>query len=102
MDSKINKLDGGSLNIVAQELKKCADSWQPKARLLGNVRAEDISRLCEANVSMLAYVKSKIEITEQMQKEDSGIDPAHSQFLSGLWNAYDDIRHELENGDFKL
>jgi hypothetical protein len=65
------------------------------------VRAEDIGRMCDMNIRMLDYVKKKIEITEQLQKEDKGLDRSHSEFLSGTWNAYDDIRHELEHGDFK-
>lgn len=39
--------DGAELHVVAEELKRCAKSWNPKARLLGNVRSEDIVRLCD-------------------------------------------------------
>lgn len=49
---------------------------------------------------VLSYVKEKIAIVEQMEKEDNGLDYGHSQFLSGLGNAYEDIRFELENGLF--
>lgn len=32
---------------VARELRDCAARWEPEARLLGNVRAEDIIRVCD-------------------------------------------------------
>ena len=51
--------------------------------------------------AVLSYVKEKIAIVEQMEKEDKGTDYGHSQFLSGLGNAYEDIRFELEDGLFK-
>ena len=51
--------------------------------------------------AVLTYVKEKILIVEQMEKEDKGLDYGHSQFLSGLENAYEDIRFELEEGSFK-
>lgn len=35
------------LESVAAELHLCALAWVPEARLLGNVRAADIARLCE-------------------------------------------------------
>ena len=50
---------------------------------------------------VLSYVKEKISIVEQMEKEDKGTDYGHSQFLSGLGNAYEDLRFELEEGSFK-
>jgi hypothetical protein len=34
------------LSEVAQELMKCALSWVPDTKLVGNVRANDIARLC--------------------------------------------------------
>ena len=40
--------DGASIEIIAYELKKCTQYWNPKTRLIGNVRAEDIARLCDS------------------------------------------------------
>jgi hypothetical protein len=57
----------------------------------GNSRLSDV----------LSYVKEKLAIVEQMQSEDKGLDYGHSQFLTGLYNAYEDIRFELEEGLFK-
>ncbi len=39
--------DGQSIDIIAQALKDCCDSWNPEARIVGNIRAEDIARLCK-------------------------------------------------------
>jgi hypothetical protein len=62
--------DGAPITLVATELKKCADSWDPKVRLLGNIRAEDISRLC-ANISeqILPNVKEPIKKPSPFSKE---------------------------------
>jgi len=35
-----------TLQEVAEELWSCATAWDPETRLLGNVRAADIARLC--------------------------------------------------------
>lgn len=36
---------------IAQELLQCAESWEPQARLLGNVTAEEIAALCRCLLS---------------------------------------------------
>jgi hypothetical protein len=36
-----------SINSVARELWRYANAWEPDVRLIGNVRAADIMRLCE-------------------------------------------------------
>ena len=36
---------------VARRALECAESWDPQARVLGNVRAADIARLCRAFMS---------------------------------------------------
>jgi hypothetical protein len=36
--------DGASFDVVLAEVYRCAATWEGKARLLGNVRAEDICR----------------------------------------------------------
>lgn len=50
---------------------------------------------------VLDYVKEKIKIVQEMEKEDKGLDYNHSSFLSGLSNAYEDIRFQLEDGFLK-
>lgn len=44
----------GELRSVAAELYQCAVSWKPEARLVGNVRADDIARLCLHMEELLA------------------------------------------------
>ncbi len=39
--------DGASPRKVMLQLAICADAWEPKVRLLGNIRAEDIKRMCD-------------------------------------------------------
>lgn len=43
--------DGAPIELVARELLKCCNSWDPKVRLLGNIRVEDIARLCIATMA---------------------------------------------------
>ena len=33
---------------VVNEVLECAESWVPEARLIGNVRADDIATMCRA------------------------------------------------------
>lgn len=41
--------DAGTMNEgVAGDVLACAESWEPSARLLGNVRADEIAALCRA------------------------------------------------------
>lgn len=39
-----------SLSAIARELWACAGAWESEARLVGNVRAADIRRLCESHI----------------------------------------------------
>lgn len=39
---------GDSIETVASELRNCAHGWERDVRLVGNVRAEDIARVCDA------------------------------------------------------
>jgi hypothetical protein len=40
--------------IVLAAMKRCADAWEGDARLVGNVRAKDISRACAVAIRALA------------------------------------------------
>lgn len=57
---QVDNYDGAPVNIVARELKKCVINWDPKARLLGNVRAEDIERLCDDSIRRHTTSKHKV------------------------------------------
>jgi hypothetical protein len=45
--------DNASPEDVLRMVRFCAASWQPGARLLGNVRACDIVRACDAAIPKL-------------------------------------------------
>lgn len=47
------------LKSTATEILLCAKAWEPDARLMGNVRAEDIASLCEAFVGL--FIETDIE-----------------------------------------
>ena len=52
MNTEGGLTDGASVEIVARELLKCCNNWDPKARLLGNIRVEDIARVCIAAIAI--------------------------------------------------
>jgi len=39
--------DYDNIKRIAEELRTCACSWEPNAKLLGNVSAKDIEYLCD-------------------------------------------------------
>lgn len=52
MSEQIDKTEGGitdgaAISIVAEHFKLSLESWNPKARIVGNIRAEDLLRLCD-------------------------------------------------------
>jgi hypothetical protein len=57
--------DGASAVVVLNEVAYCASCWDGKARLLGNVRAEDIVRACSVVPDLLAALK---DITSHMDR----------------------------------
>jgi hypothetical protein len=61
-----------------------------------------------ALADVLSYVKEKLSIVEKEQSNSYKSDELtmqeyimHTEFLSGLWNAYEDVRFVLEEGSFK-
>lgn len=46
--------DDAEVIKVLAAVRHCADSWDGSARLLGNVRARDISRACSAAIKALS------------------------------------------------
>ena len=49
------------LSAIAEELSTAANSWAPDARLVGNVRAGDITLLCDAWLS--AAIAAELDST---------------------------------------
>lgn len=48
--------DDAEIVTILAAVRHCADSWDGNARLLGNVRARDISRACSAAIKALCTV----------------------------------------------
>jgi hypothetical protein len=48
---------------------------------------------------VLAYVKEKQAMVEKEQSKSTEY-TMQNEFLSGLWNAYEDVRFVLEEGSF--
>jgi hypothetical protein len=48
-----NTDDADAVSVLAA-VRHCANSWDGNARLVGNVRARDISRACTASINALA------------------------------------------------
>jgi hypothetical protein len=52
-------------SIAAQALE-CALAWEPDARLIGNVRAEDIADLCSAVIAGLRPAPEPVSVAERL------------------------------------
>lgn len=50
---------------------------------------------------LLSYTNEKLAITQKMMDEDDGCDYGHSQFLNGIYHAFDDIIFQLRKHQFK-
>jgi len=51
---ELGHLASKRLDAVAQELVVCASSWEPDARLVGNIRAQDIALLAVDYLCLIA------------------------------------------------
>jgi hypothetical protein len=60
-------VDSGDLYSAALELRACANSWEPSARLLGNVRADMLAAV------MSDYLRLRFQagITGRQEKENA-------------------------------
>lgn len=59
--TKGGRTDDASIATIAVELKMCTNTWDPKVRLLGNIRAEDIGRLCIAHIEIIKLLNDEYE-----------------------------------------
>lgn len=55
---------------VLKELMRCAFSWEPGVRLIGNVRAVDISRACDQAIRSISLAESYRCAEEAQAEED--------------------------------
>ena len=88
------KTDGASIDVIADELKICCDAWDPKARLLGNIRAEDIGRLCDSYNELLRIIRGDFEYYQKLSDKNQNT-PNASKFDNKL-NVIKDILNEVE------
>lgn len=66
-NSRLNWEHDGNLLEVAKHLRDCANSWEPKVRLLGNCRAEDIALIADRYLEMykgISYIVDKLADNE--------------------------------------
>lgn len=61
----------GISQATAAALHECAASHDPDSRLLGNIRAEDIARLCETHLVLLNRIRSSHEELEGTAEENA-------------------------------
>lgn len=82
--------DGAELHVVTEELKRCAKSWNPKARLLGNVRSEDIVRLCNAYKAPFKPIHYDwMQLSDFPEPPDNGLSRGFAWFDQGAMNQWD-------------
>lgn len=69
--------------------------------LIPNETKEESNELYTLLPTVLDYAKEKLAITQKMMDEDDHESNMHSEFLSGTYNAYDDIIFAIENNVVK-
>jgi len=62
--------DDAPADIVLKALQLCAFAWEPNARLLGNIRAVDISRACEDAIRAIDLLRDYRRAEEAQAEED--------------------------------
>ena len=72
---KVNT-DGVSIELVAAELIKCCEIWEPTTRILGNIRAEDIIRMCSS------FIRD-IKLNNIVDEHDTTISKRNQDFADG-------------------
>ena len=68
------KTDGASIELIAAELIEYCKSCQPTTRVLGNIRAEDIVRMCDS------FIRD-IKLDKIVNEHDTTIDSRRKQDL---------------------
>lgn len=68
----IGNTDGAPIELVAAELIECCKSCQPTTRVIGNIRAEDIIRMCDA------FIRD-IKLDKIVNEHDTTIDSKRKQ-----------------------
>lgn len=78
--------DDAAPDVVIREIIRCASSWVPEARLLGNVRACDIRRALEQAIIRGAKAEQKAPSAtmESLLSIIDGIDQ-ESTYVDGGW-----------------
>jgi len=89
------KTDGASIDIVATELKTCCDAWDPKARLIGNIRAEDIGRLCSGTNEIIKILKTNFEYYRELsiKYENTPHEQKYIYKMQSLRDTLKDVEH---------
>lgn len=84
--------DTRDLRLAATELLQCATAWEPNARLLGNVTADEIAAICE---SWLRQDGRTEDIAERVMALHSEVTGPHGKVLSvlaDLWHQHPEQR----------
>lgn len=68
-NSRLNWEHDGNLLEVAKHLRDCANSWEPKVRLLGNCRAEDIALIADRYLEMYTMVEYFVKDLEDSRED---------------------------------
>lgn len=78
------KTDGASIELIAAELIECCKSWQPTTRVIGNIRAEDIIRMCDS------FIRD-IKLDKIVNEHDTAIDSKRKQDFADGNKLFNDI-----------
>lgn len=62
--------DDAPVAEVLMAIRTCAFAWEPGARIIGNIRAVDISRACDKALWALQFTESYRRAEESQAEED--------------------------------
>jgi hypothetical protein len=61
--------DNDNPDIVLRYVQECANAWEPDVRLLGNVRARDVSKSVDRILSQRDFYKKRVDLIQECLKE---------------------------------
>ena len=79
---------------IAKAVQECAFAWEPDARLVGNVRAEDIADLCSAVLARWGRPTPQPPVLADVHYEWELQDADGDWQAGGSANSLDDVRRE--------
>ncbi len=73
-----------SLEEISVDVLKCALSWEPKAKILGNVSAEEIVRLAYHHIDWSKVWSTSLDDSERWRSDSEEIEQWRSRRVEAM------------------